>query len=136
LLIVINLFSGIGLSWIWLLWPIFSFILLLLAYGLAVVLAIFRVFFSDISEVIRHVLNLWRWTMPIIYTAEVFPERLQPYLRINPPYTFIEVLRNLFLENALPGLYQLAIITAWLVTIFSISSILHKRFESEVRDNL
>ena len=117
-------------------WPIFSAVLLLLAYSLAVILAVLRVFFADISELIRHVLHLWRWTMPIIYTADVFPEKMQPFLRFNPPYTFIEVLRGIFLENTLPTTSQLLIMAFWLVVIFSIANFLHARYESEVRDNL
>lgn len=136
LLVLINLISGTSPNWIWLLWPIFSVVLLLLAYSLSVILAVLRVFFSDISELIRHLLHLWRWTMPIIYTADVFPEKMQPFLRINPPYTFIEVLRGIFLENALPTTSQLLIMAFWLVVIFLIANFLHARYESEVRDNL
>jgi ABC-type polysaccharide/polyol phosphate export permease len=136
ILILINIISGVSPNWSWLLWPVFSIVLLLLAFSLATILAIFRVFFADMAEVIRHILNLWRWTMPIIYTAEVFPEQFQPYLRLNPPYTFIEILRNIFLENALPTGKQLLIILFWLITIFTISRLLYLKFEAEIRDNL
>jgi ABC-type polysaccharide/polyol phosphate export permease len=136
LLALINLFYGSTPSLVWMLWPVISIFLLLFGYGLAMILGIFRVFFADISEVIRHLLHMWRWTMPIIYTAEVFPEEFQSYLRLNPPYTFIEVLRKIFLDNALPTSDQFFIMLFWLVTILFISEILHSKFEAEVRDNL
>lgn len=136
LLVLINLIFGSLPNPIWLLWPVFSIFVLLLAYGLAMILGIFRMFFADISEMIRHVIHLWRWTMPIIYTAEVFPEKLQSYLRLNPPYTFIEVLRNIFLENTLPTINQLAILFFWLVVVFIVAEFFHSKFETEVRDNL
>jgi ABC-type polysaccharide/polyol phosphate export permease len=136
LLVLINVVSGVTPHWSWLLWPVFSIVILLLAYSLAAILAIFRVFFSDMTEVVRHILTLWRWTMPIIYTTEVFPEQFQPYLRLNPPYTFLEILRNIFLENAFPTGNQVIIVIFWLTIIFTISGFLYSKFEAEIRDNL
>ncbi len=76
-----------------------------------------QVLFEDVNEFVHHFIQLWRWTMPIMYTLDVFPEQYHIWLRLNPPYIFIDAIRNIILNNSLPGGTDWLIMLSWLTVI-------------------
>ncbi len=136
LLIPFSLILGGPLSWSWLLLPVVALLLQGLGLGLALILASLRVFFRDIGEALRAVMQLWKWTMPIVYPAALIPESLRPWLPLNPPYLFIEAIRNLFLAQQLPSLSAWAIMLGWISLFGLVGVLVMQKLQVEIRDSL
>ncbi len=119
-----------------LLMPFLATLLLLLGYGMALALANLRVLFPDMKEIISFILQLWRWTLPIIYSDENFPDTLQKIMRINPPYYFIQSFRTVLIEHIAPANTAWLIMFFWIALSIGIGSKISSWLRSEVKDLL
>jgi lipopolysaccharide transport system permease protein len=73
------------LAWTVLLLPLPIFVQLVLSLGLAFFLSALTVHFRDIQNIVTHVLHLWFFATPIIYSyAAIAPGPLRQALRLNP----------------------------------------------------
>jgi len=136
LLIPFSLLLGEPLSWSWLILPFVALLLQALALGLALSLANLRVFFPDIGEVLRALLQLWQWTMPIVYPEAFLPQTIQSWLIFNPPYVFIQSIRTLFLEQQLPGWPAWGMMLGWVLLFTGIGTLILRKLHVELRDSL
>lgn len=136
LMLIIYPLFGINPGWTWLFLPVGAFLLLMLGFFLTVVIANLQVLFEDVSEFTHHIIHLWRWTMPIMYTLDIFPQAFHFWMRINPPYAFIDSLRNIILENQMPLARDWLLIVFWLVVFGFIGSFINRKLEPEIRDYL
>ena len=55
-----------------------------LAIGLGVSLGVLNVFFRDVGQFFNIFLQFWFWLTPIVYPANILPERLRPLMNLNP----------------------------------------------------
>ena len=74
------------LSWMALALPLPMLVQLVLSLGLALLLSALSVHFRDILNILGHVLHLWFFATPIIYSYAMIPEAgaLRRVLRLNP----------------------------------------------------
>lgn len=74
------------LAWTVLLLPLPIFVQLVLSLGLAFFLSALTVHFRDIQNIVAHVLHLWFFATPVIYSYAALAERspLRQALRLNP----------------------------------------------------
>ena len=136
LIIPISLIVKNPLTWMILLTPLYALMLLLLGFGLSLALANLRVLFPDLTEVIAFVLNLWRWTLPIMYTDTNFPTVLRQIMKMNPPYYFIQTFRDVFIDNVIPSHTAWLIMFFWIALSLGIGSFVSNKLHSEVKDLL
>ena len=59
-------------------------ILVAFAIGLGITLGVLNVFFRDVGQFFGIFLQFWFWLTPIVYPVSILPERLQPYMNLNP----------------------------------------------------
>ncbi|NJP05812.1 MAG: ABC transporter permease [Chloroflexaceae bacterium] len=136
LLPITAVIEQLSIGWHLLGLPLLGLMLQSLGFGLALILAHFRALFPDIKELLNKALSLWRWTLPIIYPDTIVPEHLRPWFYLNPPYAFIESIRNLILDQALPTFWQWATMLLWLTVILGLGFIINRNLQFEVRDYL
>ena len=84
--------------------PILATVQLALLMGVVLLVASIDVFFRDLEHLVEVFLTLLFYITPILYPLELVPERWEPILQINPLTSLIEAWRDLFMNNALPGL--------------------------------
>lgn len=84
--------------------PFLALVQLGLLMGLVLLLASLDVFFRDLEHLIEVFLSLLFYISPILYPLDIVPDRWEPVLLINPLASLIEAWRDLFMNNALPGL--------------------------------
>jgi ABC-type polysaccharide/polyol phosphate export permease len=74
------------LAWTALLLPLPMLVQLVLTLGLALFLSALTVHFRDIQSILTHVLHLWFFATPVIYSYAAIPEGslLRQALRLNP----------------------------------------------------
>lgn len=84
--------------------------LLVLASGLALLVASAQVFIRDMAQAIGLLLSFWFFLTPIIYAREMVPDWLRPALDLNPLTGLVEAHRSLLLGvgGEIPWLATLA----------------------------
>lgn len=83
--LAIHLIVGIPLGWGMLFVIPIVVITLMIATGVSCLVAALQVYFRDLSNFLPHLLRIWLYTTPILYTAEQAHERgLGVFLWINP----------------------------------------------------
>ena len=82
--IPIHLISGlpVGPQLLWVI-PLVG-LLLVLASGLAMLVAAGQVYFRDLKNFLPYVLRVWLYASPVLYFASEVPERYELVLKINP----------------------------------------------------
>ena len=83
ILVVFSLLGHIPtLVLLWL--PLLTFMTVALALGLGLMLGVINVFIRDIGQIMPIILQFWFWLTPVVYIADVLPEKYQKILLINP----------------------------------------------------
>jgi ABC-type polysaccharide/polyol phosphate export permease len=86
----LSIFSGVPVS-ANMLWVFFFFgCLLLLAYALGAVLAVFYVYMRDLKHAIGLILQVWFYATPILYDSSMIPEKYRWILYLNPGGSIFE----------------------------------------------
>ena len=68
-----------------LLWfPVIVLVQLVLTTGLAMFLSALTVHFRDLKDLLGNILTLWFFATPIIYSIEMAPPDMRPWLNLNP----------------------------------------------------
>jgi len=86
---------------------------LALTLGLGWLLGSIHVFFRDAAQVLGMALTAWFYLTPIVYPASLVPERLRPWIEMNPLTGLVALYRRALLAEASPpsavGLWSLCI---------------------------
>jgi ABC-type polysaccharide/polyol phosphate export permease len=98
ILIVFLLVKG-HLSWTALLLPLPLLVQLLLTLGLALLVSALTVHFRDIQNILSHVLHLWFFATPVLYSYAEAGGALKTLLRFNPMTYVIVSYQQLLFEG-------------------------------------
>jgi lipopolysaccharide transport system permease protein len=95
--------------------PLVLLPLMVLALGLAWVLASLGVFLRDVAQPIGLAMTILLFASPVFYPISALPPAIQPWLMLNPLTFIIEQARAVLIEGRLPdivGLLAYAIVAA------------------------
>ncbi|MFC1852366.1 ABC transporter permease [candidate division CSSED10-310 bacterium] len=131
-MLIFGLYPGATLIWL----PGLIFLHLLFTIGLSLLIATANVFFRDVSHVIDIVLQLWFFSVPIIYTVDFLMDKIGWHwimlYRLNPMVPFIEMYRSIMMYSRLPGLSSWLYVTLISVITFMIGYGVFKRLEFDM----
>ena len=119
LLAAFIIFNGY-LNWTAIFMPLVFFPLVILIAGLAWMLASLGVFLRDVGQSIGLITTVIMFLSPVFYPVTAVPERLRPFIMLNPPAFIIEQTREVLIWGHLPNFLGLGIYTlvasavAWL----------------------
>jgi lipopolysaccharide transport system permease protein len=82
--------------------PLFLLLTILTAMGVGIWLAGLNVTYRDVGYVIPFLLQVWFFLSPIVYSANIVPENLQPYYGLNPMAGVIQGFRWAILGTGRP----------------------------------
>jgi len=113
----IHLATGLPVGW-HLLWviPIVG-LLLVLASGLAMLVAAAQVYFRDLKNFLPYALRLWLYVSPILYFAHEVPERYRAVLAINPIAPLLTAWSDVLNLGRAPGANEMLLGAAWAFAI-------------------
>lgn len=84
--------------------PVPLLVQFVLTLGLALFLSALTVHFRDLQNILGHVLHLWFFATPVLYSLSEVPARLQVVLRLNPmAYVLSSYQQILFSGTFRPG---------------------------------
>ncbi|MHB8621932.1 MAG: ABC transporter permease [Sulfuricaulis sp.] len=87
-----------------------------LAVGVGILLGTLNVFFRDINQVVKMVLQFWFWLTPIIYPVSIIPVKLRVVLDLNPMFPVVEAYQRIFVGHRAPEWETLIPVT--IVSVF------------------
>jgi ABC-type polysaccharide/polyol phosphate export permease len=93
--------------------PIAVFLIAAFSLGVALFMSALGIFFSDVVEMYQILLQAWFYLTPIIYPAQMLPDRYSWILWVNPMYHMIELVRAPIFLGQLPLASTFAICTLW-----------------------
>lgn len=114
LLLLYAVASGVNLSlWILLL-PLLIALRVVMTLGLAWLVSILTVFFSDFGHLLGLMITGWLFVTPIFYPANTIPLSLLPLFKLNPLFHLTTAYRAVILQgsNPFPGIFPVALFAA------------------------
>jgi lipopolysaccharide transport system permease protein len=111
-------------------------ILVAFAIGLGITLGVLNVFFRDVGQFFGIFLQFWFWMTPIVYPVSILPERLQPYMDLNPMARLINAFQVILVNGQWPNWYSLwpVVVLALIMCVMGIG--LFRRHAGEMVDEL
>jgi lipopolysaccharide transport system permease protein len=122
--------------WTWLLLPVVILLWQSLGFGLSLVFGTLNVFFRDVGQVLGVVLQIWMWSIPVVYVADLLPSEFQLLLPFNPAYPYLTALRDLYLYAELPAGWIWGAMIGWSLLSIVLGYGVLNRLRSEIRDVL
>ena len=116
--IPIHLASGlpVNANLLWVV-PILA-LLLLVASGLAMLVAAAQVYFRDLSNFLPYALRIWLYVSPVLYYADEVPKRYQWLLDVNPVGGLLTAWSDVLNEGLAPQLESMLLGLAWGIGLF------------------
>jgi homopolymeric O-antigen transport system permease protein len=115
--------------------PISISIIALFTLGVALLLSTLALFFVDVVDMYQILLTAWFYFTPLIYPADIFPEKYVWLLNFNPMYYLLELFRTPIYLGAIPKLHTIIISgsSAMVSLFFGWSIFTHKANEFPYR---
>ena len=109
LLLAVAAFFGVPVGWPIVTLPVLIAIQALLTLGILLSLATLNVFYRDLQQLMVTILGLAFYLAPIFYPLTSVPERIRPFLFIDPMVPLVLGYQNIFYYDRLPS----ALLTAY-----------------------
>jgi len=110
LLLVVMIIFKTNLTIYFLFFPIIVFIQLLFTIGLSLIVSHLNVVFKDMGNILRHLLQIWFFLSPGIYSSDLIPDNFKLVYSLNPFYTLFNSYRDSIMYAQIPNLLALGII--------------------------
>lgn len=104
------IFSGLGITWTILLFPLIVLIQYLLSIGISFILSAITVYIRDLEHFIGIFLLMMFYVTPIVYNPEMLPDKFAFVLKLNPMALLIEAYRDVLYYHRLPDMGNLLIV--------------------------
>ena len=105
---------------------------LIMASGIAFILAITGVFIRDIRNLSQFIIRIWLYGSPVLYSMDRIPDDWQYLLWFNPMTPIILMYRDIFMYGGLPQERYMLIATAEAALLFGIGYLFFTRYESRI----
>lgn len=121
-LYIIIFATGTGVNIYHLLLPFTFACLFMFTLGMGLILATISVFLRDMFYIYGIIIMIWTYLTPIMYDISLISTKLQPFLKLNPLYHYINFAREIILYNRIPQPFTwvVCLISALVVLIIGI----------------
>ena len=108
-------------SWPMLLWPVLMIPLLIFVLAIGMICSALEVKYRDVKHALPFVIQVWLFLTPVIYPAEMIPERFRVFIALNPLSGIIEAFRASMTSIHRVNWHMLGISSAVILLIFAIA---------------
>jgi teichoic acid transport system permease protein len=109
----IHFVSGlsVGLVTLWVI-PLLV-LLLVMASGLAMIVAALQVYFRDLKNLMPYLLRVWLFASPVLYFAHEMPEKYRFLLDVNPLGQLLSAWSDVINLGQSPSTHEMVVAAAW-----------------------
>lgn len=136
IILVFVLFSGVGITWYIVLYPLVLLVQYVLQLGIAFIVSSITVYFRDLEHIIGVVLMAAFYATPIVYKLEQLPQNLQIIMKINPMTHIINAYRAIFYYQEMPDFKALGILFAISIILLVIGYMVFKKLQKGFAEEL
>lgn len=130
------LFSGVGFSIHFLLFPLLVLIQYILTLAINFILSAITVFVNDVAHFVSVALTLAFYGTPIVYQASMLPEKFQWVLKLNPMAQLVEAYRAILYYHEMPDFVGLGIWALISVILLVVGYLIFKKLERSFVEEL
>ena len=106
------------------------------AIGLGITLGVLNVFFRDVGQFFGIFISFWFWFTPIVYPVSILPEKLQPYMNLNPMTRLMTAFQGILVNGQWPNWYSLWPVVVLAILLCVVGFGLFRRHAGEMVDEL
>ena len=118
IIVIFSLFSGVGISFCLLFFPLIALIQYIFTLGVVFVLSALEIYIRDVEHIINFFVSMLFYITPILYTPDYVPDKFKILLRINPLSYLIQAYHSIFYYKQLPNMVDLGIIGIFSIILF------------------
>ena len=100
------------------------------------ILGVLNVFVRDIGQVVPILLQVWFWFTPVVYPANIIPERFRSYMDMNPMYPIVTAYHDILVYAKTPDIQQIAVTTVIALGLMLLGLFMFRRAAPEMVDVL
>lgn len=119
--------TGTGINIYHLLLPFAFLCLFMFTLGMGLILATISVFLRDMFYIYGILIMTWTYLTPIMYDITLISAKLQPFLKLNPLYHYINFAREIILYNRMPQPFTWAVCLISSVLVLILGMIVFKK---------
>jgi ABC-type polysaccharide/polyol phosphate export permease len=135
----VNLFIGLGIFFVLLLFlkgvptiyilvlPLAIVLQIIFSLSLAFFLSSGAVYFRDIPQILGAVFMIWFWATPIAYTVNLIPAGFQWIVKLNPAYYMLEIYRDALFYGKFPDFQIIVPFLIFTLLLFACSIIFFRK---------
>ena len=101
-LYIVLLATGTGVNWYHIFLPYAYLCLFMFTLGMGFILSSVSVFLRDMFYIYGIIVMMWTYLTPIMYDINLISANLQPWLKLNPLYHYINFAREIILYGRMP----------------------------------
>ena len=116
--------------------PVIVLLEFLIIFGISLSLAPLNVKYRDFYQLWDVALQLGFFLTPIVYNAQLIPNRFRFAYSLNPMTALIEAARDIFLLQRLPSTFDLSIITTAVVVLLAVGMIIFRSLEARLAEEI
>ncbi|MBU1118698.1 ABC transporter permease [Patescibacteria group bacterium] len=120
-------FNPTSVSALWLLFPVYLLVLSILITGLSFFLSVLSVKFRDMQMIWELFIQILFYGSAIFYPISILSPKLQEYMYWNPIFVIIQQCREILIDNTMPDLKFLFVISLASVAFFILGYVYFKR---------
>ncbi|TIP36273.1 MAG: ABC transporter permease, partial [Mesorhizobium sp.] len=116
--------------------PVGIVLIAAIGFGLGVILGVMNVFIRDVAQVTTIVLNLWYWLTPVVYPANVLPEKYGAVFNLNPLAPLVALYQDALLFDRWPSADSLIMPAVLGLVSMALAVVFFRRASPELIDVL
>jgi ABC-type polysaccharide/polyol phosphate export permease len=116
--------------------PLVVALQVLVTTGLALLVAGLGVLYLDTGNITGHLLRMWYFLSPGLYSLEMVPERIRPLFRLNPFAELMTAYRDILMRGRAPALEDLGLAAALGLVAFLAGYTVFRRLEGRLVQRL
>ena len=136
IILIFLICSGIGFSLNIIFLPFIVAIQYILLLGIIFITSAINVYIKDAEYIINFLVMMLFYGTPILYSPDLFPEKIRFLLSLNPMATIINGYRDIFYYQQLPNFKALAIVFGFSALILFIGIKVFKKLERGFAEEL
>ncbi len=119
----------LGFELLWL--PLVFLLFLVIATGIAMLVAAAQVYFRDLKSFLPYAVRVWLYASPILWLASEIPDRYQAILYVNPLAGLLTAWSDVLDYGATPSAEALLPGVAWALGLFAVGTLFFMSRERE-----
>jgi lipopolysaccharide transport system permease protein len=104
--------------------------------GLGMIIGVLNVFFRDVGQMLEIILQFWFWLTPIVYSAEILPNKLRPLIDFNPMARLVNGYQTILVTGTIPDWFSVIMVAFVAVLLCFLGFRLFRLHVDEIVDEI